>query len=157
MKCIFPKLPTLVSVVSALLCNCVAFAQFPPIQWQHCYGGSERDAATAAIPLGDTGFIIAGTAASYNGDRISTFWGGDDFWLVNIDNYGSIKWEKSHGGNFFEACTAITATNSGYLLAGETNSVFGEVSGLHGDLTNPQQDCWIVWFYIRIRLTMVEL
>ncbi len=138
------KLKIIAIAIPILLCSGSVFAQFPPIQWQHCYGGSDFDDATVAIPLGDTGFAIAGTASSYDGDRVSPFCGGADFWLVNIDNYGAIKWERSYGGNFSDNDFAMTKTSFGYLLAGVTNSTYGEVTGLHGDQTNPQNDCWVV-------------
>ncbi len=121
-------------------------AQAPPIQWQHCYGGSDYDDVSVVIPLGDTGFAIAGIASSSGGDRVSPIWGNSDFWLVITDKYGGIKWEKSYGGSSADDNFAMTRTSFGYLLAGVTTSTdpFGEVTGFHDDSTTQQPDCWVV-------------
>lgn len=66
------------------------------IEWQRCYGGSERDFAHSILNTTDGGFIVAGHTLSNDGD-ISFNHGGYDVWIVKIDSIGNIDWEKTYG------------------------------------------------------------
>src|SRR5690606_22021831 len=109
------------------------------LQWQISLGGSDGDGAWAIQQSTDNGYIIAGSSSSNNGD-VSGNHGGDDFWVVKLDNGGALQWQKSLGGAFLDVAHTIQqTTDGGYILAGQSNSVNGNVSGNHGSA-----DFWVV-------------
>ncbi|MEI6948870.1 BACON domain-containing protein [Paraflavisolibacter sp. H34] len=107
--------------------------------WQKTLGGTGADQATAlaAIPAG--GYLLAGTTASINGD-VTNPHGGTDAWVVKVDASGNKLWQKALGGAGYDGLYAVVPTaDGGFLLAGETGSNDGDVSGNHGGT-----DAWVV-------------
>ncbi len=109
------------------------------IQWQKSLGGSNSDKATAIQQTADGGYIVAGTSQSNDGD-VTVNHGGVDYWIVKLNGTGVIQWQKSLGGSNYDEATAIQQTSDGgYIIAGQSNSNDGDVSGNHGSF-----DYWIV-------------
>jgi len=109
------------------------------IQWQQSLGGSGGENATAISQTSDGGYIIAGTSDSRDGDVTGNH-GGWDYWIVKLTSTGTIQWQESLGGSNNELAQSIQQTSDGgYIIAGQTNSNDGEVSGNHGGF-----DYWIV-------------
>jgi hypothetical protein len=115
------------------------------ISWQKTFGGSGEDHATAIQQTSDGGYIFSGYTNSTDGDITNSF-GGDDFWVVKLDNLGNLIWQKTLGGSYKDAngdhgySGAIQqTTDGGYILSGWTYSNDGDVTGNHGDY-----DAWIV-------------
>ncbi|MGB4230357.1 MAG: hypothetical protein WBJ63_07370 [Bacteroidales bacterium] len=66
--------------------------------------------------------------------------GGGDYWVVKLDSSGTIQWQKCLGGTDNDEAKSIQQTSDGgYIVAGETWSNDGDVSGNHGIV-----DSWIV-------------
>ncbi len=113
--------------------------------WQKSLGGTLEDMGGAAQQTPDGGFIIAGNTASNDGN-VSGNHGGDDLWVVKLSSSGSILWQKTLGGSGMEDMTdefgpgsvAVTA-DSGFIVAGWSNSTDGDVTGNHGSW-----DFWVV-------------
>jgi len=117
----------------------VKLSSFGIIEWQRALGGSGEDFAQAIFPTNDGGCIIAGPTQSNNGDVLNND-GGQDIWLIKLNNVGNIQWQKTLGGTQAESANSIQQTNDvGYVLAGYAWSNNGDVSGNHG-----AQDFWIV-------------
>jgi len=109
------------------------------IDWQKCLGGSSGEEGNAVRQTADGGYIIAGAAASSNGD-VSGGNGSNDFWAVKLDADGDIEWQNSLGGSIFEwAEDVVQTTDGGYVLAGYTHSNNGDVVGSNGGV-----DGWVV-------------
>ena len=109
------------------------------ILWQNCLGGSQADKAESIRPTTDGGFIVAGNTQSDDGD-VSGHHGDYDFWVVKLDADGSIIWQNCLGGSSWDYAYSIQQTNDeGYIVAGNTFSDDGDVSGNHGSY-----DYWIV-------------
>lgn len=107
--------------------------------WSNCYGGSNIDLAWSIIQTNDNGFYVSGGSMSNNGD-VSMNQGYDDFWVLKLNNSGSILWEKSLGGTDSDYAQAIQETSSGgFIVTGGSSSNDGDVSGGYG-----YQDIWIV-------------
>jgi hypothetical protein len=112
------------------------------IRWQKTYGGSNADNAYSLIQTPDSGYIIAGSTRSSDGD-ITGYRGLGDVWIVKTDDTGALQWQQSLGGTGLDQAHSICRTlDSGYILTGITNSLDGDVSGLHG--TSTMQDYWVV-------------
>ena len=112
------------------------------IQWSVNLGGFSSDEGTAVRQTPDGGYIVAGESASPqgNGNVTSPNKGGLDYWVVKLNSAGGVVWQKSFGGSKNEYCYDIRLTaDGGYILAGETESTDGDVTGNHGG-----RDFWVV-------------
>ncbi|HTF05619.1 MAG TPA: T9SS type A sorting domain-containing protein [Bacteroidia bacterium] len=68
------------------------------IQWQTCLGGSGNDWARSIQQTADSGYVVAGWAASNNGD-VNGNHGSNDYWIVklhdnatDVEEYGAPVW-----------------------------------------------------------------
>lgn len=111
----------------------------PNIQWQYSHGGSSVERANAIKRTKDGGYIMTGYTWSGNGD-VSGLHGSNDFWVVKLSPEGQIQWQKCLGGSGNDVASSIIQTfDGGYMVAGNTLSGNGDVSGHHGSF-----DAWIV-------------
>lgn len=106
--------------------------------WEKSYGGSEIDEALDITPTTDGNFIVCGNTRSNNID-VNLNNGAADIWILKITPNGEILWEKTYGGNSFEAAKSVhQTTDNGFVIAGNSRSN-------NNDLTenNGQNDAWI--------------
>jgi len=115
------------------------------MQWQKCLGGSGEDYASSVQQTMDGGYIVAGYTGMNGGD-VSGHHGYSDAWVVKLDAVGSMQWQKCLGGSGMDHAYSIQQTaDGGYVVAGDTDSNDGDVSGNHlGLYGNPSPDFWIV-------------
>ncbi|MBN2682223.1 MAG: T9SS type A sorting domain-containing protein [Bacteroidales bacterium] len=108
------------------------------LQWQKCLGGTDWDGAFSIKQTADGGYIVAGETCSGDGDVFGYNW-GYDVWIVKLDNLGNIQWQKCLGGTYWEHSFSIQITSDGgYIVAGNSESNDGDVSGNHGNV-----DFWV--------------
>ena len=89
--------------------------------------------AYSVIQTKDGGYIVAGSATS---DTLA----GGNYWIVKLSSTGSVQWQKLFGGNGDDTPNSIQQTaDNGYIIAGQTWSSDGDVTGNHGNY-----DYWIV-------------
>jgi parallel beta-helix repeat protein len=79
-----------------------------------------------SIQQTDDGYILAGWTNSYGA-------GKNDVWVIKVNNFGSLKWQKSYGGSEDDKAYSILPTGDGYIFAGTTKS-FG----------NGGLDAWVI-------------
>jgi hypothetical protein len=120
-----------------------AQTQAPIIEWQKCLGGYGygygADSAFSIQQTSDGGYIVVGYTTSNDGD-VSGNHGGGDSWVVKLDASGNLLWQKCLGGSGQDAVFFIQQTSDGgYIVAGDTVSNDGDVSGNHGN-----SDGWVV-------------
>lgn len=109
------------------------------LQWQKCLGGTNEEGARSIQQTSDGGYIVAGYAQSNDGD-VSGNQGSYDLWAVKLNAVGDIQWQKCLGGTGVEAANSIQQTSDGgYIIAGSTDSIDGDVTGNHGN-----GDYWVV-------------
>ena len=109
------------------------------ILWQHCYGGTFPDQAMSIIQTSDSGYVFAGYSGSTNGD-VSGNHGGPDYWVVKLNDTGSIQWSKCYGGsNQDYGASVIQTYDGGYAIVGYSYSTDDEVTNNHGN-----GDYWVV-------------
>ncbi|HXS36687.1 MAG TPA: T9SS type A sorting domain-containing protein [Flavipsychrobacter sp.] len=117
------------------------------IVWEEALGGSGSDVALSIAATTDGGYIMAGSTNSTDGDVSglhSPISGTDDMWIVKLSSTGAIIWQKCLGGsNNEEAYSIIQTSDGGYIVAGQTNSTDGDVTGLHGS-AGGSLDIWVV-------------
>ncbi len=109
------------------------------LQWEKSYGGSGDDYAQSVQQTLDGGYIVAGYTNSTDSD-ITGNHGLDDYWVVKLDTSGNISWQKTLGGSGADEAYSIQQTNDGgYIVAGGSHSLDGDITLNHGDY-----DYWIV-------------
>jgi hypothetical protein len=109
------------------------------IAWQKTLGGSFGELAYSIKQTIDGGYIVAGLTHSNDGD-VSGNHGFNDCWLVKLTSIGLIEWKKTIGGTEYDIPYSIQQTNNGgYIIAGQTGSNNGDVSGNHGS-----SDYWVI-------------
>jgi hypothetical protein len=68
-----------------------------------------------------------------------------DYWVVNLDGSGVIKWQKSVGGFYNDRSWNMLATiDGGLVMAGASSSNEVDVSGHYASEGSPTPDFWIV-------------
>ncbi|MEX2350099.1 MAG: hypothetical protein WD554_04410, partial [Flavobacteriaceae bacterium] len=106
---------------------------------QKALGGSSLDSAHSIQQTTDWGYIIAGQTYSNDG-LVSVNNGEVDYWVVKLDDIGTLLWEKALGGTSKDVATSIWQTlDGGYIVAGYSDSIDGDLSGNYGNI-----DFWIV-------------
>lgn len=109
------------------------------LQWQKALGGSNFDYGKSVQQTTDGGYIVCGYVVST--DRLVTGNHGDaDYWVVRLDNLGSVLWQKTLGGIGTDWGQSIQqSSDGGYIVAGTTGSWSGDVTIQYGD-----RDFWVV-------------
>jgi hypothetical protein len=132
------KLLLLLALIAIQITN----AQAPTAIWQKCYGGSNDDGISGLpIATSDGGFILLSRTNSNNGIVSGNHGGENDAWIIKTNNVGTVQWQKCYGGSGDDEISSIIPTaDGGYLLAGNTDSNDGDVSGNHG----ASYDAWFV-------------
>ena len=103
----------------------------PILQWQKNFGGTGGDSAYSVKQTTDGGYIVVGQSSSIDGD-ITGNHGGIDYWVAKLDATGNILWQKSFGGTGTDIAKCIQqTTDGGYVIAGISNSINGDVTD-HG-------------------------
>ena len=109
------------------------------IQWKKILGGTNSDFPYSSQQTNDGGYILTGNSYSNDGD-ITGSYGDSDYWVVKLDNTGSIVWQKSFGGSDDDQASSINQTaDGGYLIRGETESIDGDITQNNG-----LYDYWLV-------------
>lgn len=115
------------------------------VEWSNCYGGSETEECNSVVQLTDGSYAALGYTSTHNNGQVTGHHGSqgmDDFWLLKLSSTGSLVWQKCIGGSGDDQANALVCTSDGgFALAGLTNSIDGDVSGLHGMFFSP--DIWV--------------
>ena len=85
------------------------------IQWKKTYGIDTYNLAYSIQRAGN-GYIIAGYTTPSFKDRVN---GNADVYVIKIDENGNIQWQKTYGGDKWDAAYAIQSVDNGYIVAGE--------------------------------------
>lgn len=113
------------------------------IEWQKTIGGSGADGAATIELTADGGYFVGGNSTSpISGDKTENSYGSMDYWVIKLNNLGSIEWQKTIGGaNIDEIYATTIATDGGYCLTGRSTS---GISGLKTENCRGISDYWIV-------------
>ena len=93
------------------------------IQWQKVLGGNGFESGRSIKQSMDDGYILTGSTTSDDTGDVGSNHGGSAIWVVKLSPAGDLQWQKVLGGNGFESARSIEQSkDSGYILAGNTNS-----------------------------------
>ncbi|MEN3042677.1 MAG: hypothetical protein ABDH59_05180, partial [Fervidobacterium sp.] len=105
--------------------------------WTKLYGGTGNDLAYKVIQTSDGNYLIAGTTNSVNGDTGGNI-GTWDAWIIKIDPKGNLLAGKTFGGLDRDKAVDLIEVDDGYIIAGVTYSLEGDVPYNHGS-----SDIWL--------------
>ena len=109
------------------------------LQWQKALGGSGWEEAWDVQQTNDGGYILVGRTGSTDGD-VTGFHGYLDYWVVKLNNIGTIEWQKALGGTSEDLGYSVEQTSDGgYIVAGESRSQDGDIIGNNGGT-----DYWVL-------------
>jgi len=92
----------------------VKLDSYGEIEWQRSYGGTGSDEACAVFPANDGGYIFAANSYSF-------FPFNGDFWVVKVNEWGDVEWEKTYGRNMEDRIYSFNiVSDGGYIMAGES-------------------------------------
>jgi hypothetical protein len=81
--------------------------------WNTTFGGSGEDIANSIVKTADDNFVIAGTTNSFGA-------GGNDVWVIKIDDAGNQIWNTTAGSSSSESGSdVVEAPTGGYLVIGK--------------------------------------
>lgn len=108
---VFPHDSTLQSGMGAM-----KFNSSGDTVWYRIYGGANSDMGYEIVPAHDGGYVMAGYTSSFGA-------GGNDVYLVKIDENGEQQWQHTFGGISSDYGYHLKRTNdNGYIIGGRTNS-----------------------------------
>ncbi len=109
------------------------YSQVPNILWQQSLGGTENDYAYCIREVAGGGYIVAGSSNSLVAEMPGQH-GGYDAYIVRMDASGVVAWQRLLGGTADDYAYSVRQTNDGgFVVAGATRSIDGDVVGGHGD------------------------
>ena len=113
------------------------------ILWQKTYGGAQNDIYPKIVETTEGGYFVGGYSRSgVGGDKTEPSNGSSDFWVLKLDNSGTIVWQKTIGGSRSDDLNAVLQTpDGGYMLGGTSNS---NASGDKSENSKGEEDYWIV-------------
>lgn len=107
------------------------------IEWQNVFGGSGYEYSINIYQSNDKGYIIGG----YINESTITSQSNYDFTLIKLNDKGVVQWQKKYGGTNDEVLFSLQQTqDGGYIMAGSTNSIDGDVTNVKGGGI----DFWVV-------------
>ncbi|OXB07250.1 hypothetical protein B0A81_12340 [Flavobacterium plurextorum] len=114
------------------------------IEWQKTYGGRYADLLRSMEQTTDNGYILAGYSNSpLSGDKTESNKGVGDYWIVKIDDIGTIQWQKTYGADGDDQPYVIHQTiEGGYIVGGNSNSK-NPLTSLGGIVANGT-DFWVL-------------
>lgn len=117
---------------------------FGAIEWQNTIGGNSNDFLTSLEITSEGGYILGGYSDSgISGDKTeASLVSSNDYWVVKIDDFGNIQWQKTIGGAGNDELRGIDqTTDGGYILGGRSNS---PISGDKTEASDEYYDYWVV-------------
>lgn len=114
------------------------------VQWQKTYGGEYADQLRDMEQTKDGGYILGGYSNSpVSGDKTDANIGIGDYWILKIDEKGSIDWQRTFGGNGDNQLYVLHQTEEGgYIIGGNSNST-SPLTALGGMVSNGT-DYWVL-------------
>jgi pimeloyl-ACP methyl ester carboxylesterase len=99
----------------------------PPVEWSTNFGGILSDQPNIIQQTSDGGYIVGGFSySSFSGNKGTTNYGLNDYWVLRLEPDGKKRWETNFGGNSIDQLYAIRQTaDGGFLLGGNSYSAGG--------------------------------
>ncbi|PQJ81018.1 hypothetical protein [Polaribacter porphyrae] len=107
--------------------------------WSKYYGGLFTDTLLDIAETDNGNYILTGFSDSAD-TNISNNLGTYDYWVVKVDNSGTLLWEKNFGGSEIDEAYAISKTpEDAFLIVGNSRSLDKDISKNNGS-----SDIWVI-------------
>lgn len=83
--------------------------------WSHTFGNVGNDEAYSIVKTNSNGYAFLGST-------VSIVSGGQQLWLVEIDDDGDLVWQKEYGGDGVDYGYALEKMGENYLLGGSLSA-----------------------------------
>jgi len=114
------------------------------VEWQKTYGGEYADLLRSMEQTKDGGYILGGYSnSSQSGEKTDTNIGIGDYWIVKIDDVGSIEWQETFGGNGDNQLYVIHQTEDGGYIAGGNSNSTTRLTSMGGSVRSGT-DFWVL-------------
>jgi gliding motility-associated-like protein len=105
------------------------------VEWIKCFGGTLDEKSSEVVVSTESGYLISGSAKSYNGDLLGKSPVDSDSWVVKITDSGTISWQILFNGLYTDLCKAAKQLpNKNYIIV----SNIGVTSG-----ANQREDIFV--------------
>jgi len=101
--------------------------------WDKCYGGPDHDFPSDVTITADGGFAVTGYTLQ-NGLDVTGHKGKRDIWVIRTNPTGTLLWQRCIGGTEFDISSSIEATANGFIIAGQTASLNGDIQQNKGQI-----------------------
>lgn len=88
------------------------------IEWQKTIGGDKDDQLNALIQLSDGNYVIGGNSNSSAANSKSKGSKGTDFWVLKLDDKGTVVWQETYNYGKTDVLTSIIENSDGTMLIG---------------------------------------
>ncbi|WP_163410245.1 T9SS type A sorting domain-containing protein [Flavobacterium ajazii] len=114
------------------------------IEWQKTFGGQYADILRSMQQTTDNGYILLGYSNSpVSGDKTEGNRGAGDYWIIKINDLGTIEWQQTYGADGDDQPYIIYQTkDEGYIVGGNSNSK-NPLTPLGGIVSNGT-DYWVL-------------
>jgi len=127
-------------ILVLLIIPLICYTQVPEIIWQKCYGTSSFDRVYCVEEI-NNGYLL-GLKIDTEESWITNYHGENDPWIINIDYYGNLIWEKCFGGTESESIIKIIkVSDSEFYMVGATESSDYDITC---DTNYGSQDFWVL-------------
>ena len=111
--------------------------------WDRSFGGTSADRLQALCQTSDGGFVLGGVSLSgATGNKTSSNYGLNDFWLVRLDADGNKVWDRSFGGTDNDELLSLDqAVEGGFILGGFS---WSDANGNKTTRSSGETDMWLV-------------
>ena len=93
---------------------CIGYTAGEILTWEKTFGGSDRDVALSIIQTEDGGYAISGYTRSKGKGKA-------DAWVIKLDEWGNMVWDKTSGLSDNDVAFSIIQTeDGGYAISGYT-------------------------------------
>lgn len=113
------------------------------VEWQKTFGGRYTDRLESIEPTRDGGYIVGGWSNSpLSGNKGQDSYGEGDFWILKLDAYGEVEWQRTLGGEGDDQLSVLfESMEEGYYAGGSSRSA---ISG-NKDISNGRgTDFWVL-------------
>ncbi|MBK9590420.1 MAG: T9SS type A sorting domain-containing protein [Crocinitomicaceae bacterium] len=108
--------------------------------WDKTFGGSASDVIVDMKLDNDFNIILSGHSFSnISGNKTENSYGSRDYWVVKVNQFGSILWDKTLGGDLADEYPYLGVTENFYYISGYSDS---DISGIKTENSNGAQDIW---------------
>ena len=115
------------------------------ISWQRSFGYSGTDEGLSILQTNDNGYLITGvldvsaSGGAGNTRNANSRHAGGDYWAIKLNDSGIVQWSKYFGGSFTDVPYDVVQTDTGFILAGSSDSDDVDISASNG-----QYDFWVI-------------